>query len=692
MKYLLFWLFIFSIVQAQAQWLPVEGIYGAACGDLIVSDSDVYLSAQGLGVLRQKKNEHSWQLVNNVSSTGLIVADDKIICKPDYKELHNLIRSLNKGLTWETLHFDTIQFRFITNVGNSLYAADYLGFEQYRFLKSEDYGTNWQIVNMLHSGPCWMMTSDQENLYLYYTDSVTHVLIFNPELQSLDSLVSTDNMLDMQSVDNGYIGIKGNHLASSKRFLYYNPQTQSVIEKNDDHGIYNIVKIASDYFGLSEFGVFRYNTTDSSWIESNSGIGNQIVWSIAENCGKYYISTVNGCYTSDSTFQWIENNNGLNGAVINDIKTRDNEVWVCTSFGLYKSVDKGAHFQKILDGFYIKIMLSESAIYVCGSKTFLVSEDAGNTWNNIVLPLLNAWEEVVDADFGGGYAYIITCCEQGNKMHRFKMNSKHWDEIEGTDIDFVFYVSASDSLVVLSCTSSSMITYPIYISSHFGTGIQPITLFQDSYYPFSAIKNGRIFVWFNSVLNYSDDGAKTWHLANLNGVNYLSDIDYSDNKMVVATFSIEPKPAFFVSNDNGNSFKDVTENLANPLSQWPNAVARHGKRIFVSVYRQGLWYRDDLMSNDESNQTLDENQLIVIPNPNEGAFTIKTENELDVSGILRILDSQGRTIQKQQITLCNGISSILIENEIPCGIYLLQLDLENDQHYWSKVVINSGKF
>jgi hypothetical protein len=219
MKYLLFWLFIFYVVQAQAQWLPVEGINGATCGDLIVSDSDVYVSAQGLGILRQKKNEHSWQLVNNVSSTGLIVADDKIICKPDYKELHNLIRSLNKGLTWETLHFDTIQFRYITNVGNTLYAADYLGFEQYRFLKSEDFGTNWQSVNKLHSGPCWMMTSDQENLYLYYTDSVTHVLIFNPELQSLDSLVSTENMMDMQSVDNGYIGIKGN-LGSSKRMLF----------------------------------------------------------------------------------------------------------------------------------------------------------------------------------------------------------------------------------------------------------------------------------------------------------------------------------------------------------------------------------------------------------------------------------------------------------------------------------------
>lgn len=66
--------------------------------------------------------------------------------------------------------------------------------------------------------------------------------------------------------------------------------------------------------------------------------------------------------------------------------------------------------------------------------------------------------------------------------------------------------------------------------------------------------------------------------------------------------------------------------------------------------------------------------LLVYPNPNSGAFTLRIVAEKERSAPVRLFDATGRLVWSQDFDLTEGENELRVETEIAAGLYLLQVN------------------
>lgn len=95
-----------------------------------------------------------------------------------------------------------------------------------------------------------------------------------------------------------------------------------------------------------------------------------------------------------------------------------------------------------------------------------------------------------------------------------------------------------------------------------------------------------------------------------------------------------------------------------------------------------------IISNACSN--LDQQEIIVYPNPNAGVFYLKINSLLKLENAeLNIIDSKGSEIMKQKIEINSGTTNIYVENiSLLKGIYFLKVTHENYTYPIKKISVN----
>jgi hypothetical protein len=95
-----------------------------------------------------------------------------------------------------------------------------------------------------------------------------------------------------------------------------------------------------------------------------------------------------------------------------------------------------------------------------------------------------------------------------------------------------------------------------------------------------------------------------------------------------------------------------------------------------------------IISNSCSN--MDQQEIIVYPNPNAGVFYLKINSLLKLENAeLKIIDSKGSEIMKQRIEINSGATNIYVENiSLLKGIYFLKVTHENYTYPIKKISVN----
>jgi hypothetical protein len=95
-----------------------------------------------------------------------------------------------------------------------------------------------------------------------------------------------------------------------------------------------------------------------------------------------------------------------------------------------------------------------------------------------------------------------------------------------------------------------------------------------------------------------------------------------------------------------------------------------------------------IISNSCSN--MDQQEIIVYPNPNAGVFYLKINSLLKLENAeLKIIDSNGSELVKQNIEINNGITNFYLEDfSLVTGIYFLKVTHENYNYPVKKISVN----
>jgi hypothetical protein len=404
--------------------------------------------------------------------------------------------------------------------------------------------------------------------------------------------------------------------------------------------------------------------------------------------GNFYSSCSTGSYKCDTSFDWHSNNSGLNGTNIIYIATDDIWVLVSTYDGLYKSINNGVHFDKILDGIYNKIILTDSAYYLMGERNLLISNDKGENWNSYPFDFLPWNGTVSDIGLGSRYIYAVAWNITGVKLFRTEHYPVNWVSGPGTDFLYLRKLAVHDSIVMLSSYSSSTLADPVLISYNNGEYPEPVAEFHNLNAIDVRFQNNKFYAWYQNQIAYSSDNALTWEYITVPDYSLrISDFEQDSANLVIAGWYYGYSPKAYNSYDNGTSWADITGNLQHPLDHTLTVTKISGNRIFMGTPTCGLWHRDDLLTELPKAMPILINNLSILPNPNHGEFEIEVVADHESPGILKVTDQNGKILRNEEIFLHPGLNRIKYALKNTVGLFYIDLITNENTRYSGKVLI-----
>ena len=121
------------------------------------------------------------------------------------------------------------------------------------------------------------------------------------------------------------------------------------------------------------------------------------------------------------------------------IKDHENRLLVGTPEGLYKSSDMGENWILVKNGNYVgkKIIAVQNDLYMIYNNSLVLSQDGGQTWQNITGTLDNFWSLDLCAD-SNGTIYLGVSQNYKYKIFFTTDKGENWNRIEGWPSDSYF--------------------------------------------------------------------------------------------------------------------------------------------------------------------------------------------------------------------------------------------------------------
>lgn len=512
---------------------------------------------------------------------------------------------------WSQLNSPTKSIKSFTVAGTTLFAV---GEGVYR---SRDYGTTWKELSKSSN----IIAASGDVVYLTASSGVSKSTDFGDHWSPVGKpgfansrvialAANTPNIVDC--LEEGSF-ISSDDGANWKAGTFLFGPYLSYITVND--GVFYAFAATVPFQTFSS--IVRSDDNGATWV--NCDLKKQVI-SIAVAGQTLFASTTEGVFRSDNKGNsWVSANSGLENLMVNGI-VNAGSIFFATTYqnGIYKSVDNGAHWIKVIDE--IKQI---NAITTVGTTIFIGTESEGifrttnfgGTWEQLSIP-----NQIISSLGICGKSLFAASKDKGIYASFDKGASWHSDGLQSQDVktiasvgEFIFAstqqglfrsnekggswlkLKVSDTLVTVLFSIASQlfaatIDGKLYSSEDFGDNWKPLgtgisaqnisSLWGDKDILYAGVSTGKLY--------RSNDKGGNWTELNTNWGNSAGKVTaiVSDGASIYATNSL----GIYKSADGGVEWKAVNYGLTNKNI---TTLVHYGTTLFAGTYAGEIFRSTD---------------------------------------------------------------------------------------------------
>jgi|GEM_PF-5738767 photosystem II stability/assembly factor-like uncharacterized protein len=419
-------------------WLDIStGIPADASPNIMITNgSNIFIGMAGeRGVYLSTNNGNNWKFsgLDSLNIMNIVKFNNSIfaVSYGGFKQ-DGIYRTNDNGLTWKLVNSDLISNHLTALTANSSFI--FTGLFQMGVSRSATKGNDWVVKNSgLKTMTFSQMVSLDNDLYACNTGAGIYYSHNNGSNW-------TDYNLDLTNLNVNSLAVdKDNYIvyACTDEGVFYTSETNDVWTPANN-GLTDLkiltmsVKGLKLYAGTYRTGFFRSTDGGKNWNFANlsgrinqSALGTDVIYAaVASTHGKPLGSLK---YSTDNGYTWTEI---YSGSIINTLIANGNDVYWGTTDGVFRSIDKGTGWTKVVSGitdtnitsltyFNNKIVAGTASgkVYISGNK--------GNSWSSISSGALNNYAFTTLASNNN---YLFGCMEN-NSIWKYTNSSSTLTEI-----------------------------------------------------------------------------------------------------------------------------------------------------------------------------------------------------------------------------------------------------------------------
>lgn len=524
MKKVIVVLALFVAINASAQWVQTEGIYGGEVTSFALLGSKIFAGTRNNGVVVSTNGGNNWlpSSFNNMYIQSLCTKSNAIYAMPFYEIIY---RSTDEGINWTTISVCKDYLKKLGTAGNNLLAGTY----DSGIYVSTNNGSNW-IHSNLNSNEVYDFAAYGNQIlaatgkgFFISSDSGLNWSLFGPNNVGINSIAVNGNNIYAGSYYAMFVSSDGGNSWRKDsvpfRQIYSIYVKDNILLAGVDYGVYSSTNNGANWsfyefkstprafteYGNSilaaAFGIYKTTNNGVNWTETainnceimslttdgnnvyagTIGKGaflttnNGLSWSHAGLEDMYYVWSLGICgnYLFAGTWaqgMYLSTNKGANWAFcgldsieIRRIAVNGNNVYASTGSSLFLSTNYGASWtlKHKYPPYFNSLAFSGKNIYAAGEH-INVSSDGGNSWTEIGIG--NDYNDVYSIATNGNYIYAGT--QRG--VYVTTNNGKRWTQTAlktGSIGNIIVYGN-----YLFACTSSfNYLKCGMYVSSNNGT-------------------------------------------------------------------------------------------------------------------------------------------------------------------------------------------------------------------------------
>ena len=677
---------LLMIPKASAHW-GSKGPYGGSVKCMTVIDTFVYVGTPDGGLYRStSKNILSWKALNNVMSTGKINAITAlgttiVVGSAD----QGVFICADNGATWvqKNSGLTNTTVLSLTVSGTTLYAGTKGG----GVFKSTNSGDSWSAVNSgisnltvnaLASTSSLIIAGTNGGGVFYSTNGGSNWTAGNSGLTNLTiTSLSNSEMAVLASTKEGGV-------FRVNEFFHWFPVNTGLTNLN----VKQVIISGSTAYAATAAGVFTSSASSFSWTSKNTGLPSDTVNALAVFDTKLIAGTSqSGLYTSDlSATTWIERNTSFNNLKTYALYANGNLVIAATEKGVYVSRNLAGSYTLSNNGLTDSLNVNCFAFYghtlYAGTKFggVYASPDTGKTWHTENTNLS-----------GTNVRFLVATSNQMIVV----LNENYLQITSLATIDWQPYSDGASSNSTITSLIASADGSTFFLGTN-DNGVYKHVNGEQSWVPFNngimnnqhasalVILGNKLFAATpNNGVFVSDLNSATWSISNTG----LPDIHLTSMASIGQYVLVGYKGGVYASSDNGITWQSPNVLLNIPPYTEVTNIAFTNDRIFIttpynSVYSNAKselpgWTTTNIFDQQSSLN----NQLQVIPNPNNGTFKLNySAFHIQVSE-LSIYNSFGQWME----TFIKGEENLSVN--YPPGIYTIRLKTKTNEVMTQKMII-----
>jgi photosystem II stability/assembly factor-like uncharacterized protein len=595
--------------------------------------SYLFAGTSNNGIFRSNNSGSSWVAINsglptNASIICIVLNGSTLFASTQ----SGVYKSTNSGASW-TLTSNGLSIAPTTMAANG--SVIFIGTNSSGLYSSSNNGVSWQQVSTSFSG------------------SINHIIIDNVKV-----VVGTNNGVHYSNIGTSAWTSKLGIIA--KKLLKNGINSYAITPSE--------LNISTDYW--ASYQCFN-NGISLSFITDIVVLNNGNIL-VCGNNGGIFQSTNGGT-------SWFPQNNGFyQNSSVDVLASNSSNLFSGTNGGIFLTSDSGStwHGKTIIQSPYTcannnggfsgayALNVQGPVFYAGGSNDISVSIDSAASWKKYVIDPLGSMS-VFDIEIIGTEVFIGTLLG----VYSSSDNGQTWTprNVGFVSIPTVYSIEKSGNIIWLGTSNG------IYMSSDNGnTWVLKRNLMHKYIMTVgSTILAGPLSGSGSSGIIYSNDQGSTWTSSVING-GFMHEVT-SFAKYGNFLFAGDWYQGVFMSSDNGLTWSP----FKNGLTNWSvRALSVHNGYLYAGTANlagkiSGVWRHQLFQFNSLSEYSINQNSLLLFPNPTDEILNIELANLPEEPVTLNIENMLGQIVYSSVVTNAHVVINTAFLNS---GFYTVKIN------------------